>query len=132
MGYQCGEVILTKRVRTAGKASQIMLMSDRQSIRADNADLSVVYAYALDAEGNPVMTADHEITFSISGNARILGVANGDPSSHERDKSNKRRLFSGCCMLVVQSSGAPGDISVLAQSSGLVDGEIHILSGSPS
>jgi beta-galactosidase len=40
----------------------------------------------LDAKNRVVPVADNEITFELYGPARIIGVGNGNPSSHEADK----------------------------------------------
>ena len=49
----------------------------------------------------------------------LIGVGNGDPSSHEPDKADKRRAFNGLCMAIVQSRGGPGAITIAAESPGL-------------
>ena len=57
--------------------------------------------------------------FHISGNGKIIGVGNGDPSSHEPDKADKRRAFNGLCMVVVQAQKQAGEIRLEASSPGL-------------
>ena len=54
--------------------------------------------------------------FHITSNARIIGVGNGDPSSHEPDKATRRRAFNGLCMAVIQSNVQPGVIEITATS----------------
>ena len=39
-----------------------------------------------DAQGRIVPTAGNEITFALQGPGKIIGVGNGDPSSHEPDR----------------------------------------------
>jgi beta-galactosidase len=46
-------------------------------------------------------------------------VGNGDSSSHEPDKANQRSAFHGLCMVLVQTTGEPGEIVLTAQSDGL-------------
>ncbi len=36
-------------------------------------------------------------TFAVTGNGRLIGVGNGDPSSHDADKGTVRRAFNGLC-----------------------------------
>jgi beta-galactosidase len=59
------------------------------------------------------------VTFKISGSGRLIGVGNGNPSSHESDKGDQRRAFNGLCMAIVQASKQPGDLVVEASSPGL-------------
>jgi hypothetical protein len=52
---------------------------------------------------------------SRSGDLHIIGVGNGDPSSHEADKGEdsvaERHLFNGHAQVIVQAGGEAGDVS---------------------
>jgi beta-galactosidase len=105
---------LVDRRETTGAPAKIVLVPDRARISGDGEDLSVVVAQIVDAHGRVVPIADNEVTFAVTGPARVLGVGNGDPSSHEPDRASKRRAFNGLCMALVQSKKTPGVISVEA------------------
>ena len=68
-------------------------------------------------------TASNLVTFAVSGEGVPIGVGNGDPSCHEPDKCPagawRRSLFNGKCQIIVQSSGRPGEVEVVATSAGL-------------
>jgi beta-galactosidase len=85
-GYNGGKEVLTDKVETTGDASAVQLTPHRASIRADQEDLSVITVQLNDAQGRMVPTAGNEITFEITGPGKIIGVGNGDPSSHEADQ----------------------------------------------
>jgi beta-galactosidase len=85
-GYNGGKEVLTDKVETAGDASAVQLTPHRASIRADREDLSVITVQVNDAQGRMVPTAGNAITFEIAGPGKIIGVGNGDPSSHEPDQ----------------------------------------------
>ena len=110
---------LVDRRETTGAPAKIVLAPDRVKIAGDGEDLSVVVAQIVDAAGRLVPIADNEVAFAVTGPARIIGVGNGDPSSHEPDRASKRRAFSGLCMALVQSKKTPGVISVDATADGL-------------
>ncbi len=61
----------------------------------------------VDKNGVEVPDANNLIHFSLQGDAKIIGVGNGDPSSHEQDKFDdtvaQRHLFNGKCQVIVQS-----------------------------
>ncbi|MEO6994617.1 MAG: hypothetical protein ABI273_13475, partial [Lacunisphaera sp.] len=76
----------TVRVETTGQAAQLQLASDRATIKADGEDVSVVSVMVTDAQGRVVPTADNDVTFSIEGPGRLIGVGNGNPVSHEPDQ----------------------------------------------
>jgi beta-galactosidase len=74
----------------------------------------------LDAQGRIVPTAGNQVSFAVSGPGKIIGVGNGDPTSHEPDKASARRAFNGLCAAIVQAFKMPGSIRVDATSAGLV------------
>jgi beta-galactosidase len=110
---------LVARWETTGGPAKILLRPDRQQILADGQDVSLVEVQVLDHEGRLVPVADNEIVFQLSGPGKVIGVGNGDPSSHEPDKAHKRRAFNGLCMAIVESSEEPGEIRLEASSPGL-------------
>jgi beta-galactosidase len=97
---------------TTGKPVAIVLTADRTHLRADGEDVAVVSVSAVDGDGRPVPIADDEITFDVGDTGRLIGVGNGDPSSHESDKGTARKLFNGLCAAIVQSSFSPGNLRV--------------------
>jgi beta-galactosidase len=80
-----GRVVATARVETTGKPARLAVTSDRPSVRADGEDVAVFTVCALDAQGRLVPTADNLLKLAVTG-GRIIGVGNGDPSSHEPDR----------------------------------------------
>jgi beta-galactosidase len=85
-GYQKGEQLITEKVETTGKSAAIELIADRSTIYANGEDVSVITVQINDDEGRYMPIANSEITFSIDGPGKIIGVGNGDPASHEADK----------------------------------------------
>ncbi len=85
-GYTEGKEVLTAKVETTGEPAVIRMIPDRPSIKADDEDVSVITIQVEDDKGRIVPTAGNEISFSLQGPGRILGVGNGDPSSHEPDQ----------------------------------------------
>lgn len=118
-GLRGNAVVLTDARETTGPAARVVLRPDRAQIDADGEDVSVVAVDIVDAQARLVPTALDDVTFSVSGAGRLLGVGNGDPSSHESDRGPARRAFNGHCMAIVQSHGAPGVLRVEATAPGL-------------
>jgi beta-galactosidase len=125
-GFRGDTQVLSAKRETTGVASGITVRPDRKQISADGEDVSMVTIEVIDAQGRTVPVADNEITFRITGNGRLIGVGNGDPSSHESDKADKRRAFNGLCMAIVQASKQPGDLVVEASSPGLQGASVTI------
>ncbi len=118
-GYRNGREALRARRETTGPAASIVLRPDRDTIAGDGEDVSVVEVQVVDRQGRLVPIADNKITFQVSGPGKIIGVGNGDPSSHEADKGTVRRAFNGLCVAIVQSARQAGSIQVRATSPGL-------------
>jgi beta-galactosidase len=83
----------------------------------------------LDADGRMVPTAADQITFTLAGEGRILGVDNGQPDSHESFKGNTRRAFNGLALVILQSTGRPGSMTLSASAQGLASARIEIRTG---
>jgi beta-galactosidase len=118
-GSKDGKIVLTEKRETTGAPAKLVLRPDRQKISADGEDLSVIAAEVHDAQGRIMPVASNEVTFEISGNGKLIGVGNGDPSCHESDKGNKRSAFNGLCMAFVQATKQAGEIRVVASANGL-------------
>ena len=85
-GFKDGKEIATAKVETTSAPAAIQITPQRATIKADGEDVSVINVQMNDAQGRLVPTAGNEITFVLTGPGKIIGVGNGDPSSHEPDK----------------------------------------------
>ena len=54
------------------------------------------------------------VTFSVSGDARIVGVVNGDINSDEMMVGNQRRLYNGTCTVILRAGRTPGKVTLTA------------------
>ncbi len=79
-----------------------------------------------DAEGIPVYAADHEVTWTIHGPARLLGLESGDHTSHEDYQANRRKLFHGRQLGYVQSTETGGLVTIRLTSPGLEDAVVTL------
>ncbi len=118
----------SETVETTGKPAAIRLVPDRADLTADGVDVAVVRVEIVDAKGRVVPTANNEVQFTVSGGT-ILGVGNGNPSSHEPDRATRRHAFNGLCGVLLQSSTTPGPITLRATARGLASGTAILKSG---
>ncbi|MGA2863896.1 MAG: beta-galactosidase GalA [Verrucomicrobiota bacterium] len=82
---KAGQVVAQDKVETTGPPAAIKLTPDRPAIMADGEDVSIITVAVADAQGRVVPVAGNLVNLELSGPGRILGVGNGDPSSHEPD-----------------------------------------------
>ncbi|HTO03674.1 MAG TPA: hypothetical protein VL069_08230, partial [Opitutus sp.] len=89
------------------------------NIVAGARDVAHITVRALDANGIFVPRAEHQVTFELSGPAKLIGVDNGNPTSHESYQGNTRTLFKGMALALVQSTNDPGAVRLVARADGL-------------
>jgi beta-galactosidase len=127
---------LTAKVETTGAPHEVVLTPYKTTMYADGKDATVMNISVVDREGREVPDANNLISFRWTGDAKIIGVGNGDPSSHEPDKylddsAWQRRLFNGKAQVILQSGKKESIIKFEARSEGLQTGSTGIHSISP-
>ncbi len=127
-GYNGTKLAAETRVETTGAPTAVRLQPDRSVISADGQDLSIIDVSVVDALGRVVPDADNLIRFELTGAGKIVGVGNGDPSSHEADKTSERRAFNGFAQVIVQANRAAGSIQLTATSEKLNSAKLKIKS----
>lgn len=119
-----------KSIETTGKVHEIVLTPSKESIRANEKDAVVVNISTRDKKGREVPDCNNLIKFSLSGDAKIIGVGNGDPSSHEADHCMEghwqRSLFNGKCQLIIRSGKTNSDIELTATSDNIKSAKLNI------
>jgi beta-galactosidase len=123
-----GKVVLEKEIKTAGAPAALKVTADRETISAGGADLSYVTVDIADAKGIFAATANNEITFSLKGNGKIVGVCSGDPVSHEPYKGNKHTALNGKCLVIIQSTDKAGKLELTASAKGLKSATVTLTS----
>lgn len=86
IGYKNGKKTATKIVSTTGVPAGVSLLADGATIKGNREDVSVITVQITDKKGLVVPDANLNVEFSISGPARIIGVGNGNPTSHEPER----------------------------------------------
>ena len=131
VGWREGRELVTKE-ETTGEPIAIRLTPDRGTICADGEDVSVVAVSVVDSLNREVPTSNNLIHFKIHGEGTIIGIGNGDPSSHEPDKclddNYQRNLFSGKCEVILLPGRHPGKIELSAYGEGLSSDSVSVTS----
>ena len=127
-GYKDGKQVMTAKRETTGPAAKLVLTGDRKEVSADGEDVAMFAVEVQDAQGRTMPIADNQVNFRVSGQGAVIGVGNGDPTSHESDIGSTRKAFCGLCMAIVQSTKAAGAITVEATSTGLTPASVTITS----
>lgn len=129
IGYKNGKRILTETVETTRPASKIVLKADRQTIKADGRDVSVITVEVQDNKGRIVPDACPMLTFRLEGEGRIIGVGNGDPAylgeDHPKEKDCHEfgiPAFNGLAQMIIQSSQISSALTLSCTADGLKQG----------
>ncbi|CAG0999644.1 partial beta-galactosidase, partial [Anaerolineae bacterium] len=85
-GYANGSLVREATLYPPKPATSVRLQADRPTLDADGSDVSVITVAAVDADGNVARDDSSTVTFMLDGPGTIIGVGNGDPSSHEPDR----------------------------------------------
>lgn len=111
------------KVETTGEPFDIVTTPYKTTMLADGKDATVINFSVVDREGREVPDAQNLLKFTLIGDAKILGVGNGDPSSHEPDKCTEgqwqRKLFNGKCQMILQAGKTSGIIKLKVEADGM-------------
>ena len=129
VAYQDGKAVARHKIETTGPAVVLKAEADRPALvtkkpaadvwTADGIDLLHVQFTAVDKKGRCVQTENALVTFSVEGDARIVGVINGDIYSDELTVGNTRSLYNGKCTVILRAGRTPGKVTLTATAPGL-------------
>lgn len=127
--YEKGEIVAVARtngaevtrhkLQTTGPAVALRLEVEKDEMKADGIDLQYVKVYAVDKKGRKVPTSEGEVTFEVSGAAKLIAVDNGDHESNELFAGNKRMLHKGFALAILRAEKDSGKVRIIAKSDGL-------------
>lgn len=123
IGFKNGKQINTT-IETTGKAHKVVATTNKKILLANGQDATVVNISIVDEKGREVPIADNKVQFFITGSAKIIGVGNGDPSSHEPDKcidgAWQRSAFNGKCQVILLSGKKKETFQLEVKANGLL------------
>ena len=127
---------ITAVTETTGAPYEIVVTPYKTTMLADGKDASIINISVVDRQGREVPDARNLIRFFTRGDLHILGVGNGDPSSHEPDKCPdsawQRHLFNGKCQVIVQAGSHSDLIKFEATGDSLLPGSTDIYTIRPA
>jgi beta-galactosidase len=119
IGYADGLERNRMRLNSAGEPAGLRLTPDRPVIAAETGDLVYVTVEVVDALGERVCDAEHDVHLEIEGAGEIIAVGTANPMSEELYSGDRRKAYQGRLMTVVRSTGSAGKIRLTATAEGL-------------
>ena len=126
VGRKGGKIVLQEEIKTTGSPAAIRLTADRSEIKTSAKDVAHVKVEVVDENGLVVPNADNMIELSTEGAGKLIGFDNGKPNDPTSMKSNRRAVFNGLALAVIQSTDKEGGVKIKATSPGLREGVIEI------
>ena len=106
-------------LKTVSDPVEILLNPDVTHLKAGRREVALIEVQLTDKDKNPALLADNLIQFEIRGPGRIIGVDNGNPVDLTNYKKPERKAYNGRCLVIIQSNGQKGKITLTAGSEGL-------------
>ena len=113
-------------LKTAGEAKTIRLTADRTTLKADGQDLAFITVELTDGNGIVNLTANNELTASVSGSATLIGFGNADIKDCDRYTDSTHKAWKGRALLVVRSTGKKGKATITVQGKGLKTARVNL------
>ena len=122
-------------VSTPDAPAMLKVTADKTEIAADGSSLVYITVDVVDANGNLDTTATNNITFTLAGEGKILGVDNGDQATTRKfqqasvltsDTSANINAYAGKALVIVSSTEEAGEITVNIASAGLTGDTVVI------
>lgn len=133
VGYKNSKKMMETKIETTGETARFNLLADRNKIKADNNDVTVISVETLDKKGRFVPDANVPVEIEVSGPVRILGVGNGNPTfrTKERPDDGLGKIFTvdtfnGLASILIQSENNAGEATVTVKSPGITPQTINI------
>ena len=120
-----GKVTATYQIQTSGRPHHLVVTTDKEVIGTDRR-IAHLTVQVLDEEGRLVKLADNNITCTVEGPARLLGLENSDNTDMGDYTDNRQRVFMGQLLAYIQSTGEQGTVTVRFTSPLLESAEVEL------
>ncbi len=108
---EAGNVLSSYAIRSSGRPYAIRAQVDRDRLSSDRATAHITVE-VVDEQGTVVKLADNNITCTVEGPARLLGLEGSDNSDMSDYTDNRHRVYHGRLLAYVQTTGSPGTVRV--------------------
>ena len=127
VGYDtAGHEVIRTIIETTEPATKLRIINAHSNTEEDGSTVVILNLSACDEAGRNVPTADAMVDFEICGAATLLGVGNGNPTSHEAEQAPRRQLFNGRAQLIIRAHNQAGAVSIRAHADDLESGMLRI------
>jgi beta-galactosidase len=127
IAYKKGQKWAEDVMKTTGKAYQLSMSADRQTVDADGKDLIYVTVKIEDKDKLQVPRSNNFIDFTLTGPGKIVATDNGDATSHDPFQAKSKKAYNGLCLVIIAAEkGATGTLLLKGESKGLKGSSVSI------
>lgn len=122
IGYQNGNEVCRHETITPGMAVALKFDKEFTTVKLGSPEKKqhlLLTVRAVDEEQIPCFRESAKVRFAVEGEARLVGVDNGDICANESYQEDSIHLYHGCASVMLELTGKPGRISVHAFGDGL-------------
>ena len=112
VAYKNGKPVARHALETTGKPVKILAEPDNTNWQANGMDLQHVRLTVVDSKGRRCLSYNDELDFSITGDASIVAVTNGDITTDEIATQPHVRLWLGQAMIILRSGRQASKITL--------------------
>lgn len=120
-----GNVLSSYAIKTSGRPYALRVSADRTALSKDRATAHLTVE-VVDENGTVVKLGDNEITCTVEGPARLLGLEGSNNSDMSDYTDNRHRAYHGRLLAYIQTTGTEGAIRVKFTSPLLKGAEITL------
>lgn len=106
-----GNAMSDYSIKTSGRPYALRVSADRTSLSKDRATAHLTVEI-IDESGTVVKLGDNDVTCTIEGPARLLGLEGSDNSDMSDYTDNHHRAYHGRLLTYVQTIGEKGQVRV--------------------
>lgn len=132
--YTGSKLVASQRFETTGKAVCLELKQEfsqpttlNSQLSSLNSKLHHIRITAVDEQGRIVPTSDLNVQLSVSGNARLVAVGNGNLASDDTAGQQHVHLYQGSALVILRDTIPEGDISITAKANGIQPASLYIV-----
>ena len=111
VGLVDGKEAARYSIQTSARSHTIISTPDKPFF-SGNKDLIQINLQIVDQNGIPVILADDEVTCTISGPARLLGLESANNADMTNYRDNSQRVYNGRMLAYVQATGDQGEVEI--------------------
>ena len=121
-----GNKDLVQVLNTAGQAAAIIASSDTKQLSIGKRGLAHIELTITDENRNRIYLSQAEITCTVTGSAKLLGLENSNPRDTTQYKTNKRSVFKGKLVAYIQAGDKAGPLKITFASPGLKPANVEL------